>query len=168
MASLLIGAGGVLLLPATYWNKVQEVCRRYDLLVVADEVINGFGRLGTTFACEYYEIEPDILVVLLQITSSYLLLAAVLMSDKIYQGVADGSDALGTLAMGSPPKGHPVATAAGVENLKILEGHRLRNAGAEEAVSSERRASACLAISRPAAKASPARSVRRKSAAELG
>ena len=88
----LIGAGGVLPPPATYWNKVQEVCRRYDVLVVADEVINGFGRLGTTFACEYYEIEPDILVVSKQITSSYLPLAAVLISDNIYQAVADRSD----------------------------------------------------------------------------
>ena len=117
----LIGAGGVLPPPATYWNKVQDVCRRYDLLVVADEVINGFGRLGTTFACEYYEIEPDILVVSKQITSSYLPLAAVLMSDKIYQGVADGSDALGTFGHGFTTSGHPVATAVGVENLKILE-----------------------------------------------
>jgi 4-aminobutyrate--pyruvate transaminase len=117
----LIGAGGVLPPPATYWDKVQAVCRKYDVLVVADEVINGFGRLGTTFACEYYGIQPDILVVSKQITSSYLPLAAALMSDKIYQGVADGSDALGTFGHGFTTSGHPVATAVGVENLKILE-----------------------------------------------
>jgi 4-aminobutyrate---pyruvate transaminase len=117
----LIGAGGVLPPPATYWAKIQAVCRKYDVFVVADEVINGFGRLGTTFACDYYGIQPDILVVSKQITSSYLPLAAVLMSDKIYQGVADGSAALGTFGHGFTTSGHPVATAVGVENLKILE-----------------------------------------------
>ncbi len=117
----LIGAGGVLPPPATYWDKVQAVCRKYDVLVVADEVINGFGRLGTTFACEYYGIQPDILVVSKQITSSYMPLAAVLMSDKIYQGVADGSEKLQTFGHGFTTSGHPVATAVGVENLKILE-----------------------------------------------
>ena len=117
----LIGAGGVLPPPAPYWAKVQAVCRKYDVLVVADEVIDGFGRLGATFACEYYGIQPDILVVSKQLTSSYLPLAAVLMSDKIYQGVADGSETLQTFGHGFTTSGHPVATAVGVENLKILE-----------------------------------------------
>jgi 4-aminobutyrate--pyruvate transaminase len=117
----LIGAGGVLPPPATYWEKVQAVCRKYDVLVVADEVINGFGRLGVTFACEYYDIKPDIMVVSKQITSSYMPLAAVLMSDAIYQGVADGSEKLGAFGHGFTASGHPVATAVGVENLKIYE-----------------------------------------------
>ena len=83
------------------------------------------AALGATFACEYYGIQPDILVVSKQITSSYMPLAAVLMSDKIYQGVADGSDALGTFGHGFTTSGHPVATAVGVENLKILEERNL-------------------------------------------
>ena len=56
----LMGAGGVLPPPEGYWARVQEICRKHDILIVADEVINGFGRLGTTFACEYYGIEPDL------------------------------------------------------------------------------------------------------------
>ncbi len=117
----LIGAGGVLPPPATYWEKVQAVCRKYDVLVVADEVINGFGRLGTLFACEHYGIEPDILVVSKQLTSSYMPIAAVLFSDAIYQGVADGSEKLGMFAHGFTASGHPVATAVAMENLDIIE-----------------------------------------------
>ena len=116
-----IGAGGVLVPPATYWEKVQAVCRKYDVLVVADEVINGFGRVGTTFACEHFGIKPDMLVLSKQITSSYMPLAAVLISDKVYQGVADGSKALGTFGHGFTASGHPVATAVGLENLDIFE-----------------------------------------------
>ena len=117
----LIGAGGVLPPPASYWDKVQAVCRRHDVLVVADEVINGFGRLGTMFACDYYGIRPDILVVSKQLTSSYVPLAAVLISDAIYQGVADGSDRLGTFGHGFTTSGHPVAMAVAMENLDIIE-----------------------------------------------
>ena len=116
----LIGAGGVLPPPATYWAKVQAVCRRYDVLVVADEVINGFGRLGTLFACELYGIRPDVLVVSKQLTSSYMPLAAVLFSDAIYQGVADGSERLGTFGHGFTAGGHPVAAAVAMENLDII------------------------------------------------
>ncbi len=117
----LIGAGGVLPPPVTYWEKVQAVCRRYDVLVVADEVINGFGRLGTMFACEHYGIRPDIMVVSKQLTSSYMPIAAVLFSNAIYQGVADGSDRLGTFGHGFTAGGHPVATAVSMANLDIIE-----------------------------------------------
>jgi 4-aminobutyrate---pyruvate transaminase len=119
-----MGAGGVLVPPRTYWEKVQAVCRRYDILVVADEVINGFGRVGTLFACEHFGIRPDILVVSKQITSSYQPLAAVLISDAIYQGVADQSDRLGTFGRFTA-SGHPVATAVGLENLAIIEERNL-------------------------------------------
>jgi 4-aminobutyrate--pyruvate transaminase len=116
-----MGAGGVLVPPESYWRKVQEVCRRFDVLVVADEVINGFGRLGTLFACEYYGIQPDILVLSKQITSSYQPLAAVLVSDALYQGIADQTERLGNFGHGFTASGHPVATAVALENLAIIE-----------------------------------------------
>ncbi|GGC44859.1 aspartate aminotransferase family protein [Chelatococcus reniformis] len=116
-----MGAGGVLVPPRTYWQKVQEVCRRYDVLVVADEVINGFGRLGTLFACETFDIKPDLLVVSKQITSSYQPLAAVLFSDAVYQAIADQTERLGNFGHGFTASGHPVATAVGLENLAIIE-----------------------------------------------
>ncbi|WP_102959877.1 aspartate aminotransferase family protein [Mangrovicella endophytica] len=117
----LMGAGGVMPPPATYWQKVQEVCRRHDILIVADEVINGFGRLGTTFACEYYGIDPDVLVISKQLTSSYIPLAAVLMTDEIYQTVADNTAKIGTFGHGFTTSGHPVACAVANENLDIIE-----------------------------------------------
>jgi 4-aminobutyrate--pyruvate transaminase len=117
----LIGAGGVLPPPRAYWRKVQEVCRRHDVLIVADEVINGFGRVGTLFACEHYGIQPDILVLSKQITSSYQPLAAVLVSDALYQGIADQTARLGTFGHGFTASGHPVATAVALENLAIIE-----------------------------------------------
>jgi 4-aminobutyrate--pyruvate transaminase len=117
----LMGAGGVIPPPATYWQKIQAVCRRYDVLLVADEVINGFGRLGTMFACEHYGIDPDILVLSKQITSSYQPLAAVLISHEIYDGIAENSGRIGTFGHGFSSTGHPVPAAVALENLDIIE-----------------------------------------------
>lgn len=116
-----LGAGGVIVPPRTYWEKVQAVCRKHDVLVVADEVINGFGRTGTLFACEKFGIEPDMLVLSKQLTSSYMPLAAVLMSDRIYQAMADQTARLGNFGHGYTASGHPVAAAVGLENLRIYE-----------------------------------------------
>jgi 4-aminobutyrate---pyruvate transaminase len=117
----LMGAGGVLPPPATYWEKIQAVCRRYDVLIVADEVITGFGRLGTMFACEHYGIDPDVMVVSKQITSSYQPLAAVLISKELYEGIAENSSKIGTFGHGFTASGHPVSTAVALENLSIIE-----------------------------------------------
>lgn len=117
----LMGAGGVIVPPKGYWEKIQAVCHKYDILIIADEVINGFGRTGRMFACEKYGIKADVMVLSKQITSSYQPLAAIVFSDKIYQGIADGSEALGTFGHGYTTSGHPVATAVGLENLKIIE-----------------------------------------------
>jgi 4-aminobutyrate--pyruvate transaminase len=116
-----MGAGGVIVPPRTYWQKVQQVCRKYDVLVIADEVINGFGRIGTTFACETFGIEPDMLVLSKQLSSSYMPLSAVLISDAMYQGIADNTAKIGTFGHGFTASGHPVATAVGLENIKIIE-----------------------------------------------
>jgi 4-aminobutyrate--pyruvate transaminase len=127
----LMGAGGVIVPPQNYWQRIQEVCRKYDVLVVADEVINGFGRLGTMFGCDSFGIKPDILVCSKQITSSYQPLAAVMISDTIYQAMADQSDRLGTFGHGYTASGHPVATAVALENLAIIEERGLVNNAAE-------------------------------------
>lgn len=124
-AEPVMGAGGVIVPPATYWEKIQAVCRRHDILIVADEVITGMGRIGEWFGCNLYNIQPDILVLSKQLSSSYLPIAAVVMSDAIYQVVADNSDRLGTLGHGYTGSGHPVATAVALENLKIIEERNL-------------------------------------------
>ncbi|HTH45396.1 MAG TPA: aspartate aminotransferase family protein [Oxalicibacterium sp.] len=121
----LMGAGGVIVPPRTYWQKIQAVCRKHDVLVIADEVITGFGRLGTFFGSETYGIEPDIMVLSKQITSSYQPLAAVLLSPAINEVIAQNSGRIGTLGHGYTASGHPVATAVALENLNIIEERRL-------------------------------------------
>ncbi|WP_454689558.1 aspartate aminotransferase family protein [Achromobacter aloeverae] len=127
----LMGAGGVIAPPRTYWQKIQAVCRKHDILVIADEVITGFGRLGKRFGSDVYGIEPDIMVFSKQITSSYQPLAAVLLSPQINEVIAENSGKVGTLGHGYTASGHPVATAVALENLKIIDERGLIENAAE-------------------------------------
>lgn len=115
-----MGAGGVLVPPAGYWEGVQKILKKYDILLVADEVICGFGRTGKMFACETFGIKPDVLVLSKQISSSYMPLSAILMNDGFYQPIADESNRIGVFGHGYTASGHPVATAVGLENVKII------------------------------------------------
>ncbi len=117
----IMGAGGVIVPPRTYWEKVQAVCRRYDVLVAVDEVICGFGRTGHMFACETFNIEPDLLVLSKQITSGYQPLSAVLMTSRIYDAVADNSNRIGSFGHGFTTGAHPVAMAVALESLNVYE-----------------------------------------------
>ncbi|MGI2033245.1 aspartate aminotransferase family protein [Rhizobium panacihumi] len=116
-----MGAGGVLVPPAGYWEGVQKILKKHDILLVVDEVICGFGRTGKMFACETYGIEPDVLVLSKQISSSYMPLSAIVMNDHFYQPIADESNRIGVFGHGFTASGHPVATAVGLENLKIIQ-----------------------------------------------
>ena len=116
-----MGAGGVIPPPEGYWPRMREICRKYDILLIADEVITGFGRTGELFGSHNYGIEPDILVVSKALTSSYFPLSAVLISDAVYQAVADNSARLGVFAHGFTASGHPVGTAVAMENLDIFD-----------------------------------------------
>jgi 4-aminobutyrate---pyruvate transaminase len=115
-----MGAGGVLPPPRGYWEKIQAVCRRHEVLVIADEVITGFGRTGRMFGCETYGIEPDILVVSKALTSSYFPLSALVISDALYQAMADNSNKNGVFAHGFTASGHPVGMAVALENLDVI------------------------------------------------
>lgn len=117
----LMGAGGVIVPPRTYWEKIQAVCRKHDILIVADEVICGFGRTGKMFGCETFGITPDVMVVSKQLSSSYQPIAAVLVNDAVFDGIADQSHTFGTLGHGFTGTGHPVASAVALENLRIIE-----------------------------------------------
>jgi 4-aminobutyrate--pyruvate transaminase len=116
-----MGAGGVVVPPRTYWEKIQAVLRKYDILLVADEVICGFGRTGAMFGCQTYQIEPDVMVLSKQITSSYIPFSAILVNEKFYAPVAEESGRLGVLGHGYTGAGHPVGAAVALENIAIIE-----------------------------------------------
>jgi L-2,4-diaminobutyrate transaminase len=115
------GAGGVIVPPRGYWERVQEVLRRHDVLLIADEVITGFGRLGTWFGGDAFPIEPDLVTVAKGITSGYVPLSGCLVSEKVWDVLVDGSAALGPFGHGYTYSAHPLAAAAALANLDILE-----------------------------------------------
>lgn len=124
-AEPVMGAGGVVVPPRGYFEKVQKVLREHDVLFVADEVINGFCRTGNMWGCDTFAIRPDLMVCAKQLSSAYLPIAAVLMSQPFYEVIADQSAKLGVLGMGYTYGGHPVAAAVAVETLKIYESDRI-------------------------------------------
>jgi 4-aminobutyrate--pyruvate transaminase len=92
-----MGAGGVMPPPATYWDKIQPILKKYDILLIADEVVCAFGRLGTMFGCEKYNIKPDLVSIAKALSSAYMPIGAVLMSQQIFDEVANKSNELGNL-----------------------------------------------------------------------
>mgnify|MGYP002629014706 CR=1 FL=1 len=121
VAEPVMGAGGVILPPRTYFEKIQAVLKKYDVLMVADEVICGFHRTGNVFGSNTYGITPDIMVVAKQLSSAYLPISAVVINEKVYGPIRDFSDENGVLATGFTYSGHPVPAAVAVETLKIYD-----------------------------------------------
>ena len=121
IAEPVMGAGGAIVPPATYFEKMQAVCRKYDVLVVSDEVITGFHRTGNTFGCQTFGFEPDIVVVAKQLSSAYLPISAVIMNEKVYGPIRDFSETNQVLGTGFTYGGHPVSAAVAVETLKIYD-----------------------------------------------
>lgn len=121
IAEPIMGAGGVIVPPRTYFEKIQEVLKRYDILFIADEVICGFGRTGRMFASETFRLKPDMITVAKQLSSAYLPISALFINEAVYQAVKKGSDEVGTFGHGFTYSGHPVAAAVALETLKIYE-----------------------------------------------
>ncbi|GAC1345828.1 MAG: aspartate aminotransferase family protein [Acetobacteraceae bacterium] len=120
-AEPVMGAGGVIVPPRTYFEKIQAVLRRHDVLLVADEVICGFGRTGNYWGSQTFGVEPDILTCAKALSSSYLPISAVMVNDKVFQVLADESHAIGTFGHGYTYSGHPVPAAVAIETLKIYD-----------------------------------------------
>jgi 4-aminobutyrate---pyruvate transaminase len=121
IAEPVMGAGGVLVPPRTYFDKVQAVLKKHDVLMIADEVICGFGRTGKMFGSETYAIRPDIMVMAKQLSSGYLPISATAISDDIYKALVTQSERHGTFAHGYTYTGHPAACAVALEVLAIYE-----------------------------------------------
>ncbi|HWJ93628.1 MAG TPA: aspartate aminotransferase family protein [Telluria sp.] len=116
------GAGGVVIPPLTYWPEVQRICDKYDILLVSDEVICGFGRLGRWFGCELMGTRPDIITFAKGVTSGYVPLGGVLVGARVAHALIEKG---GDFNHGFTYSGHPVACAAALENLRILVEERL-------------------------------------------
>lgn len=112
------GAGGVIIPPASYWPEIQRICRKYDVLLIVDEVICGFGRTGKWFGCDFFDIQPDIMPVAKGISSGYLPIGAVMFSERIARVLKEKG---GELAHGYTYSGHPVCAAVALENIRILQ-----------------------------------------------
>ena len=121
VAEPVMGAGGVMLPPATYFEKIQVVLDKYDVLMVADEVICGFGRTGNMWGSQTYDIRPDMVTCAKQLSSGYLPISALMISDKVYEVLKAQSRKHGALGMGYTYGGHPVSCAVALETLKIYE-----------------------------------------------
>ena len=112
------GAGGVIVPPDSYWPEISRICDKYEILLVADEVICGFGRTGKWFATDYYGLHPDMMVVAKGLSSGYLPIAGVIISDTVADVLIQQG---GEFAHGFTYSGHPVACAVATENISILQ-----------------------------------------------
>lgn len=123
------GAGGVIIPPETYWPEIKRICAEREILLVADEVICGFGRLGTWFGSQYYGVEPDLMPIAKGMSSGYMPIGGVMVSDRVADVVINEG---GEFFHGYTYSGHPVAAAVAAANIRILRDERIVERCAEE------------------------------------
>jgi len=116
-----LGTGGIVPPPEGYWAAIQDVLSRYDILLIADEVVTGFGRLGTMFGSEFYGMKPDFITIAKGLTSAYAPLSGSIISDKVWAVLEQGTDEFGPIGHGWTYSAHPIGAAAGVANLKLID-----------------------------------------------
>lgn len=125
IAEPVMGAGGVVVPPASYFPKIQAVCDKYDLYVISDEVICGFGRLGTPFGCQALGFRPDSISVAKALSSAYVPIAAVTVPETMYEATLEASRRIGVFGHGFTYTGHPVAAAVALKTLEIYARDRI-------------------------------------------
>ncbi|WP_417524950.1 aspartate aminotransferase family protein [Marinovum sp.] len=116
-----LGTGGIVPPPEGYWAAIQEVLAKHDILLVADEVVTGFGRLGTMFGSEHYGLKPDLITIAKGLTSAYAPLSGSIVSEKMWKVLEQGTDENGPIGHGWTYSAHPIGAAAGVANLKLID-----------------------------------------------
>ena len=121
IAEPIMGAGGVIIPPATYFEKIQVILKKYDVLMIADEVICGFGRTGQMWGSQTFDIQPDILSCAKALSSAYLPISAVMVSEEIFRGMVKQSEKHGAFAHGFTYSGHPVPAAVGMRTMELME-----------------------------------------------
>ncbi|WP_433989334.1 Putrescine--pyruvate aminotransferase (plasmid) [Pseudoseohaeicola sp. NH-UV-7] len=116
-----LGTGGIVPPPEGYWDAIQAVLKKHDILMIADEVVTGFGRLGSMFGSDHYGIEADIITIAKGLTSAYAPLSGSIVSDKVWAVLEQGTDENGPIGHGWTYSAHPICAAAGVANLKLID-----------------------------------------------
>lgn len=116
-----LGTGGIVPPPAGYWAAIQVVLKKHDILLVADEVVTGFGRLGTMFGADHYGFEADLITIAKGLTSAYAPLSGSIVSEKMWKVLEQGTDENGPIGHGWTYSAHPIGAAAGVANLKLID-----------------------------------------------
>ncbi len=121
IAEPVLGTGGIIPPPAGYWDAIQPVLKKYNILLIADEVITAFGRIGANFGCDVYGIKPDLISTAKGLTSAYAPLSAVIIGEKVANALSEHSDKIGAFSHGYTYTGHPISVAAANANLDIIE-----------------------------------------------
>ena len=116
-----LGTGGIVPPPAGYWAAIQTILKKHDILLVVDEVVTGFGRLGTMFGSDHYEIEADIITIAKGLTSAYAPLSGSIIGNKVWKVLEQGTDENGPIGHGWTYSAHPICAAAGIANLKLID-----------------------------------------------
>ncbi|MAM62016.1 aspartate aminotransferase family protein [Maritimibacter sp. UBA3975] len=125
-----LGTGGLVPPPAGYWEAIQKVLDKHDILLIADEVVTGFGRLGSMFGSEHYGMKPDLITIAKGLTSAYAPLSGSIVSDKMWKVLEQGTDENGPIGHGWTYSAHPIGAAAGIANLELIDKLNLiENAG---------------------------------------
>ena len=117
----LLGTGGIVPPPAGYWQKIQAVLAKYDVMLVADEVVTGFGRTGSMFGSDHYGMKPDLITIAKGLTSAYAPLSGSIVSKTMWDVLVQGADQMGSIGHGWTYSAHPLCAAAGVANLELLD-----------------------------------------------
>jgi len=117
----ILGTGGIVPPPAGYWAAIQPILEEHDILLIADEVVTGFGRLGSMFGSDHYGLKPDIITIAKGLTSAYAPLSGSIVSDKVWKVLEQGTDENGPIGHGWTYSAHPIGAAAGVANLKLID-----------------------------------------------
>ena len=120
-----MGTGGIIPPPEGYWPAIQAVLRKYDILLIADEVVTAFGRIGYDFACDRYGIKPDLITVAKGLTSGYFPLSGVIVGEKVWEVLEQGCEKYGPFGHGWTYSAHALGMAAGIANLDIIEKENL-------------------------------------------
>jgi 4-aminobutyrate---pyruvate transaminase len=121
IAEPVMGAGGVIVPPKTYFSKIKSVLSKYEILLLSDEVVCGFGRTGKWFGSQTFDFVPDMMSVAKGLSSGYMPIAAAVISDAVYQTVANEADRIGVFGHGFTYSGHPVASAVAAEVLRMYK-----------------------------------------------